>query len=322
MEINNDMGLNIVTTYPAPYMSDVSIYSELRYEFSYDIDTKTLPDAINVYESVEGTFTSLEDLEDITKYLPVKCRTSYKDKVVELKPLIPLTPGKLYITYIPQMVIKSITGALMLLPYTGQFQTQAIAEPEQPEIVSPGIGAVLSKELQPFTWTTTGEAYNLQVSTSSTFETLILDETIDDTQFQPEPLSLAEGRYYLRVRALGGSWSELTVFFVKVVEDAPVSHEDSKPVDPVMPWEEDFEVLEVFPDEEFSGAAVNLKTAYVKVKGELKISDIELCEMVGQLSDEDDEGILVPHGLVDGTWTVVYNNEENVSYLIFVMDAL
>lgn len=322
MEINNGMGLNIAITSPAPYMSGVSVYQDIEFTFSYDLDTESIKDNITLYKSLNGSFSSIGDLTDLSKNIKVECRTSYKDKVVTLKPLAPLEPGTLYVTYIPDMKIRSITGSLMLTAFTGQFETEAVAKPASPVIESPAIAAVLSKELQPFTWTTTGEAYNIQVSTSSTFETLILDETIDEPLFQPEPLSLAEGRYYMRVRALGGEWSELTVFFVKVNEAIPVSHEDSIAVDPVMPWEEDFEVLEVFPDDKFSGAAVNLKTAYVKVRGELKVDDIDLCEMVGQLSDEDDEGTVIPHEVVDGTWTIVYNGDENVSYLIFVMNAL
>jgi hypothetical protein len=87
-----------------------------------------------------------------------------------------------------------------------------VAPPSAPNLLSPDDGSSTSDDTPTFTWSSVSGAtsYSIQVSTSSTFSTLEINETTSDTSYTPGS-PLPAGTHYWRVRASNtcgdGPWS-------------------------------------------------------------------------------------------------------------------
>lgn len=326
----NTLGLNVIITKPQPYMNDTSVNSTIEVQFNSDLDSKTIHGNVLLLADKDGIYDGSGKLYDLSKYTAVDCIITYKDKVVYMTPREQLNKSTKYLIYVRPYSVKDILGGQMQVQYISTFLTESLDRKPRPNIVSPIFGSI-HPTVPKFEWEDQYVlGYTLQVSKSSTFEVLFIDENIlkpQDASYAPNFFvytnSFANGLYYWRVKATNGDWCEPSQFFVRQYEDTPVSHEDTPYMD-IVEEEQELEVLEVFPEEGFSNVGTNLKAIYLKVSGIVKPTDLDLrgSYVEGELSDNDDYDTLVPHGEMKGTWEVVSVEDENISYIIFFPDEL
>jgi hypothetical protein len=285
-----------------------------------------LEDAGHVYKG--------DKIIDLTKYTSVKGNLVYGDKVILFTPEKPLNEGSQYIVYIPAQSIKDILGKTMQLDYITYFATQSEASLPACNIVFPKEGVVVDK-INGIVWKNQNAAtYVVEISKFKTFEHLVLSEMVidplpdtdDNISFDMSSFALAEGLYYVRVRALNGAFGEPISFFIKDHERTPVSEDDSEILDVAEEIPEDIEVLEMFPEDGFSNVALNLKTMYVKLNRILTEDEANsiICSVTSTYSDESDADTdtVKVHGEVHGTWSVINDTNQDVSYIVFSPDKL
>ena len=150
-------------------------------------------------------------------------------------------------------------------------------------------------------------------------------EKEDDTYtmvFMIPDIIQKEGVYYVRIKAEGGKWSDVCQFFIKEITDAVVAAEDQSDelyLDEFLAdLEDEIEILEMFPDN--NSVLNSLKTGilYIKIKGRVDESRINLfeCEVVGEPFDEQDDAEY-EHGVLSGSWSIVYDDIYDCTYLVF-----
>jgi hypothetical protein len=131
-----------------------------------------------------------------------------------------------------------------------------------------------------------------------------------------------EGVYYVRVKAEGGKWSNVQQFFIKEITDAVVAAEDQSDelyLDEFLAdLEDEIEVLEMFPDNNSILNSLKTNVIYIKIKGRVDESRINLfeCEIVGEPFDEEDDEEY-EHGSLSGSWSIVYDDIYDCTYLVF-----
>lgn len=131
-----------------------------------------------------------------------------------------------------------------------------------------------------------------------------------------------EGVYYIRIKAEGGKWSEVHQFFIKEITDAVVAAEDQSDelyLDEFLAdLEDEIEVLEMFPDNNTILNSLKTNIIYIKIKGKVDESRINLseCEIVGEPFDEEDDEAY-EQGVLSGSWSVVYDDTYDCTYLVF-----
>lgn len=322
--LNNTNGLQVVRTYPPMGMEEMSVYDKIEVEFSEDLDASTISKNIRLYQSVGGVFTSIGKLEDLTKFIPVELRASYKDRVVTLEPFNPLSVGKDFVLIVEAFTVSSITGKQLLQHSVTLFKTEVDASPRPVKLISPGLGAVL-QFVNALAWSGDADSYVVQVAKESSFSSLIFDKPVQGTTISPDFLVNAdEGIYFWRVKPEGGDFSSHSNFFIKPIESIPVSHEDAPERIVGLPWDNEMEVLEMFPEDGFSNVGLNLKSIYVKVSGLYTASDLALnmTYVTGVVNDENDIGTIEDHGDLKGSWTVVRDEDNNCTYLVFSIDKV
>jgi len=322
--LNSEIGLQVIRTYPATGMANVNIHESFEIEFSEDLDALTIGKNIRLYQSVGGVFTTIGKLEDLSKFVPIETKTSYKDRVVKLQPLVTLNVDKEYVLITESMTIMSITGKQMLQHSVCLFHTEVKASPIPVNLISPGFGDILST-MPELIWSGDAPSYVIQISKEQTFSTLIFDKSVQATSLLPDSsLNADEGIYYWRVKPENGVFAPYQSFFVKPTETMPVSHEDAPERIVGLPWDDDLEVLELFPEDGFSNVGLNLKSMYIKVNGLYSAEDVafNMSYVSGQVNDQNDIGTINDHGDVKGQWTVVRDTDNNCTYFVFALDKL
>lgn len=131
-----------------------------------------------------------------------------------------------------------------------------------------------------------------------------------------------EGVYYVRVKAEGGKWSTVQQFFIKEVTDAVVAAEDQSDelyLDEFLAdLEDEIEILEMFPENNSILNSLKTGIIYIKIKGKVDESRINLfeCEVIGEPFDEEDDEEY-EHGSLSGSWSIVYDDIYDCTYLVF-----
>ena len=114
--------------------------------------------------------------------------------------------------------------------YSFYIQVQRIqpAPPEKPVLLSPPSGSTVGTHIPTLDWedATGASEYQIQISPSETFTTLIVDTTVVSSSYTPTS-DLNEGLYFWRVRAInaGGTseWSSSWSFRVYIENTNPVA---------------------------------------------------------------------------------------------------
>lgn len=158
-------------------------------------------------------------------------------------------------------------------------------------------------------------------------EDIVFDEEVPSDNsytmiFMIPEIAQKEGVYYVRIKAEGGKWSDVQQFFIKEITDAVVAAEDQSDelyLDEFLAdLDDEIEILEMFPDNNSILNSLKTNIIYIKIKGRIEESRINLfeCEVVGEPFDEEDDEEY-EHGSLSGSWSIVYDDTYDCTYLVF-----
>ncbi len=327
---NETLGLRILSIYPSHKNSNVSINTEIKIEFSADINPSSLIKNIVVFEDYNKVYQNIDSLKDYSQFNVVKGSISYSNRILTYRPDSPFNIDTCYIVILNNN-ISDITGNKMLKKYISCFYTESEASYPRCEIVSPSYGAILNA-FPEFVWKNQySESYTFQISKSNTFELLLYNNIIKGNKITEtishKPLiEIKDGMYHIRIKSENGLWSNIHQIYIKAVTDAVIAEEDISDLMQLDEFIEDLkepiEVLEYFPSDGKVNVNLNTNTIYIKLKGQIEPSriDINSSYIYGESVDEEHEEYV--HEIVDGKWSIVYDSNLDVTYVIFVPDNL
>ena len=327
---NETVGLRVLSVSPSHSESNVNVNSSIDVTFTSDINPSTLTKNIVVFEDYNKVYKNANSLKDYSKYSVVKGSISYQDKVLTYTPEKPFNANSSYILVLNDK-ITDITGNTLVKKYISVFYTETIASYPRCEILSPKYGNITS-EIPTFKWINQkSPSYVFQISKINSFEVLTLEEVVPGNEYEEEisytpEFNAQEGMYFIRVKSENGEWSDTHQIFIKPITDAVIAKEDSPEIlafddffegllDPV-------EILEYFPAPNSINNSLKTNIIYIKIKGRLDESRINLddCYIYGESLDDDHEEY--SHTEVSGYWSVVYDAFYDVTYIIFTPNLI
>ena len=327
---NETLGLRVLTTTPSHSESNVNVNSSIDITFTSDINPETLGKNIVVFEDVNRVYKNANSLKDYSKYVVVKGSISYNNKVLTYTPEKPFNTDSIYIVVLNDK-IADIIGNQLIKKYITVFYTEKVASFTPCEIVSPKYG-LITNEIPTFEWVNqNAPSYRFQISKINSFESLIIDQVIPGNEIQEKidytpSFEAKEGMYFIRVKCENGEWSDVHQIFIKPITDAVIAVEDTPEIvafeDFFDNLEDPIEILEYFPGENSLNISLKTNLIYIKIKGKIDEGRIDLskCYIYGETLDEDHEEY--SHTNIEGTWSIVYDSDEDVTYIIFTPDTI
>lgn len=327
---NESIGLRVLTVSPEHKSKNINVNSEIKIEFSADINPGTFAKNIVVLKDYNKIYKDINSLKDYSQYSVVKGSISYNDRILVYTPNEPFSTDTCYIIMLSDN-ITDITGSKMIRKHVSCFYTEAVASFPRVEIMSPKFGAI-TNEIPEITWKNQFSAsYTMQVSKANTFELLLYDKEIpgsligETVTHKPE-FKMEEGLYYLRIKSENGEWSDTHQFFIKAITDAVIAEED---IPDIMNYEEfmenleePIEILEMFPENGSVNNTLKTNVIYIKIKGKVNEERINLNDSYVFGSTIDEEHPENTHDLVDGKWTLIYDSYYDVTYVIFTPEII
>lgn len=320
------LGLRVESISPEPYMINVNVNTDIKIKFNSELNTSSIVGNFTILNDSNMVYTGINSFKDSSKFNQIQGSISYKDKSIIFTPKEPLKKDTRYLIYIRANGIKDILGNDMLIDYVEMFYTESLASLPGCNFISPVFGSIV-EELPQFTWSNQNtRCYSFQMSKEPSFETLLCDELIRNTgaaseanSFYKPSLDLEEGLYYIRVRAINGSWGEVHQIFIKPNKEALVAMEDTYEGMLLVDANDEIEVIDMFPNESSCNVDTKVNIIYLKVRGLIEARNINFneCFVMGDLVDLDEEDSVQPHGNVQGKWNVVYDKDEDMTYIIF-----
>lgn len=322
---NETLGLSVISTTPEAHQTSVNVNKPIEIKFSGDLNRSSLNNSIIVFEDYDGVYDGITSLKSSEKFNIVKGTLTYADRVVTFVPKEPLNVDTRYIVVLNN-TITDITGNRLLKKYVFAFNTEITKSYPKCEIVSPSFG-MISNAIPEIQWNSQhAPSYIMQISKSNKFEvllyeTFVVNEEDDVVAFTP-PIPYKEGIYYVRVKSEGGEWSDPCQFFIKEVTDAVIAQDDQSEeiylADFLADLEEELEILEIFPADGSLNNSLKTNIFYIKIKGEISEDQFDFndFEVIGEAFDEEDD-ISYEHGEINGSWTIIYDSQEDCTYIIF-----
>ena len=320
---NETLGLRIESTNPSHNDTEVNVWHGITITFTSDIDPSTLAKNLVVFKDYNNIYKNIESLKDYSKYGVVNGSVSYADKVATFTPSERFETGMRYILIVNNK-ISDITGNVLANKYVTAFTTETIESFPKSEFTAPKYG-LITGIVPEFSWKDLGApSYEFQMSKNNSFELLLFEETVTGTSITPD-VEYEEGMYFARVKAERGEWSDVHQIFIKPIMDAVVAMEDTPDIinyeDFMEGLKEPLEVLEEFPTDGSGNISLKTNIIYIKINGRVEPSSLNIsdCYVYGTSIDEENEDY--SHGIVSGTWSVVYDVSQNVTYIIFTPDT-
>jgi len=327
---NETVGLKVLSVSPSHSESNVNVNSTIDVTFTSDINPATLTKNIVVFEDYNKVYKNANSLKDYSKYSVVKGTINYSDKVLTYTPEKPFNTDSVYILVLNDK-ITDIVGNQLVQKYINVFYTEKVASYPRCEILQPKYGCI-TNEIPTFVWINQkSPSYVFQISKTNSFETLILNEVIPGNEYEEEisyipTFDAKEGMYFIRVKSENGEWSNTHQIFIKPITDAVIAEEDTSELIAFEDFFEDLidpvEILEQFPSPNSVNNSLKTNIIYIKIKGKLDESRINLndCYIYGESLDEDHEEY--SHEEVNGSWSIVYDSYYDVTYIIFTPELL
>jgi len=314
--------LQITKTIPANNAANILTYRPVLIYFSSYIDVNTLDMGILVTTSI-GTHVdhtvTLNREEKCLEIIPISkawdSNTTYFITVV----------GQNDMSDLAQNCIKDVSGAPLFGSMKLTFTTIIIELLKAPVIISP-IDKTIYLSMPGFSWESVSEnphqIYEVMISYSNTFEPLIWsNDKIESTGPISPNIEFSDGIIYWRVRAIDGQWSDIQQFNLSIYGKATISEEDTLSYDAgtydfSSNDEEYTEVLDTYPERDFSNVSTYLKVITLQVTGTVLVDDIDPESFIikGEAVDGDDvndHGYITPEKIEalpqpDGTTLVVF----------------
>lgn len=317
----NTLGLQVINVEPGRFTTDADTNTNISVYFNSDLDVVSIMDNFIVLKDKELKYNGGEI--NISEFETINGNVTYKDKTIFFTPFNQLESDCRYIVYIFKNGIVDVLGRSMLIDYISYFSTEPfsaiggcnITVPENNKTLSALDNIVLSK--------LDTEKYLIQISKIKTFDNLVIEKVID-TNLLEEDLKLGDGLYYIRAKALNGTFGDSCVVTIKTHSNTIPTDQDLDESYIWQPYDEDKHSLkESFPSNESFNVNEKTNVIFLKFDGIVDINDIDFYEsyMIGESNDEDDQNIS-SHGDVDGIYTVVYDEEKVETYIFFTPNSL
>ena len=320
-------GLRVESAEPASGSLGASIYTLIRLTFNSELNTGSILNNVMVFEDPNGRYVDMDTIRATPALFPkIEGNYTYKDRVITFTPASMLKNSTKYIVAVKADGITDIYGNRTVAEQSFHFITEADDVEARVNITTPQTGQVCS-QLPEIAWSTVGStAYYIEVSRQQTFENTVFATAVPKNpetgltplSYRPD-LDLPDGMYYLRVKALKGPWSLPVQIFVKRMTEALTSKEDlAEIIDQLNLEDAPAELLESFPPTNEANVSERLRCLYFKFKGYLDFEAVNLWDSsVEMLPAGSTTGI--PED-VPGQWIHVYDNREDVTYLIFQIE--
>lgn len=327
---NETIGLRVLSVSPSHTESNVNVNSTIDVTFSSDINPSTLVKNIVVFEDYNKTYKNTDSLKDYSKYSVVKGSINYSDKVLTYTPEKPFNANSSYIIVLNDK-IADIIGNQLVQKYVFVFYTEQVASYGRCEITSPKYGTI-TNSIPEFVWVNQkSPSYIFQISKNNSFELLLLDEVIPGNEYEDfitysPSFDAKEGMYFIRVKSENGEWSDTHQIFIKPITDAVIAQEDTSEMlafeDFMENIKEPIVVLERFPDVDTVNNSLKTNIFYIKIKGKIDESRINLdnCYVYGESLDDEHEEY--SHTNITGKWSIIYDSYYDATYIIFTPDLL
>ena len=322
---NETIGLRVLSVSPSHTESNVNVNSSIDVTFSSDINPATLTKNIVVFEDYNKVYKDATSLKDYSKFSVVKGSITYNDKVLTYTPDKPFNTNSCYILVLNDK-IADIIGNQLVQKCINVFYTEKVARYGRCELVSPKYGYI-TNSIPTFTWINQkSPSYIFQISKINSFESLLLDEVIPGNEYEDEisytpDFNAQEGMYFIRVKSENGEWSDTHQIFIKPITDAVIAQEDTSEMlafedfmdnilDPIV-------ILEYFPEPNSVNNSLKTNIFYIKIKGKVDDSRIDLnnCYVYGESLDDDHEEY--SHESVNGNWSIIYDSFYDATYVVF-----
>ena len=325
------LGLKVNTITPDTYSNNIDINTEITITFNSELNKDLISSGILIYEDVNRKYSRNSRIkEDEYDYITYSLR--YSNKTVSIRPNIPLKENCRYIIFIDRRVLQDILGNMMTDDFISYFDTTGdsynicrILKPANNSII-PVLDSILLED-------TYSDRYNIQISRSRDFNTVVYDEIIDGIAIN-KVYPLPDGMYYLRAKEENAPVysGEPIIFSIKSYQSTTVTDQDVdeeymfRPIE-----EEELLVTGSFPENE--GCLVNVKSnvTYMKFNKLIDIDDIDFYEsyFTGEMVDDTDNYLsesldksMLSHGEVEGHYVFAQDEDNEETYVFFVPDTL
>lgn len=310
------LGLKVESIRPSANKKEVETNTKIYVKFNAEVISNTIVGNIALYEDTDGLFNGELDTTKLTR---INGNISYESKTLIFTPKNELSENKQYIVVVRKNGIKDIIGRSLLVDNVFTFFTKATKALEIPTILSPKNADTIKENLL-IEFTNTHSVYNIQISTNVEFDTYVVDDIVNSSNNSTVSYSpskeLEDGLYYIRVKAMGGLFSD-TIQCVLARNVGLVSSEDYNDLLVEFDGSRVIDMTEMFPiSDKLSG--VNISNIYLKFNGEITIDDINFNKsyLLGELFDETDSDTIDEEGYSDPKIITVYDKEEDATYVM------
>lgn len=314
------LGLKPESFSPEKFKTNVDINTQISINFNSELDTSTI--ISNIYILEDKDFKYNDGDIDLNLFNKIDGNLTYKDKTIIFTPKNQLNINSRYIVYIPKDGIRDILGNVTLIDFVSYFSTDNFQSYGKCEVLYPINNTILHSLNRVSISDLDSLKYVVQISKIKTFDNLVYEE-IFDMPIVEKHIDIGDGLYFIRAKALNGIFGETSVFTLK-------SHENTIPTDQDLDedfvWEEYVKepesLIEIYPSND--SIEVNEKTnvLFMKFNGIVDIKDIDFHEsfLNGEPNDDDDN--ITAHENVDGSYTVVQDEEKLETYVFFIPKTL
>lgn len=325
---SNTLGLRVETVNPGMYATNVRVDSVIEVKFNSELNLDLVPDNFLILKDTNRKYIRDNNLI-VEDYEILEGLVTYKDKTIFFKPANQLDEKTRYIIYVKKKVA-DILGNCMVLDYISYFDTEEIRSIERPNIIEPANNSILQSLDKVVISEVDTYRYVVQISKQPTFEIVVYEQIVDGANLERE-FNLGDGLYYIRARAENGEYGDATVFSIKTHRSTTPTEEDFDEDFIYEPYDEKIlELIETLPA--LKEIQVNPKTnlMYMKFNQIIPAEEIDFYEAIvyGNYTDEDDqfdedlESNSTLHGDVQGSFCIVYDDENEETYIFFLPESL
>lgn len=319
----SSLGLRVEKIVPEAHTTNADVNSDIKIYFNLELSANNIIGNVSILKDTNLTFYEGFDKSKCTK---VEGTFTYKDMCIIFIPSSQLEAQCRYVV----SVDKNITdahGNNMLSSYAKPFDTEGVATLKPCSIINPVDNSVVKDiafiELEDLK----SEKYLIQVSKQKTFEINVIDKFTETNVL--ENLSLADGLYYIRAKAANGLFGDVSVVTVRREGLTAPTEEDLDEDYVFLPTDAEegidvIDLVEQFPECGSINTSNKLNALYWKFSGKVEEGDIDIYEtgVYGVLSSDDDTDLIQEHGYLKTTCSVIYDEEEDITYVILIPEIL
>lgn len=314
------LGLKPESIFPEKFKTNVSINSEISVYFNSELDASTIVGGFYILEDKE--FKYADGSVNLEEYKVVEGNLIYKDKTIIFTPIDQLNIDSRYLIYMPKECIRDILGNVILIDIVSHFTTEGIKTNAKCDILYPINNTTLTSLDKIAVSDVDSEKYLIQISKVKTFDNLVHEEIVDKTVVEKN-YNLGDGMYFIRAKAINSDFGDISLVTIKTHENTIPTDQD---LDEDYIWQEYEEesgtFIESFPLDKSININEKTNVLYMKFKGIVELDDIDFYEsyLVGESNDNDSN--IISHEQVDGTFSVVHDEEKLETYVVFIPNLL